>query len=71
MPNGVYAGQLGNDDLIMTCINSTEFLTTVDFSEFAEEIYEIIPEGIQHQIEKILEQDSRGGHLNYDIYEII
>ena len=71
MPNGVYAGQLGNDDLIMTCINSTEFLTTVDFSEFAEEIYEIISEDVQHQIEKILAQDSKGGHLNYDIYEII
>jgi len=71
MPNGVYAGQLGNDDLIMTCINSTEFLTTVDFSEFAEEIYEIIPEDIQHQIEKMLEQDSKGGHLNYDIYDIV
>ena len=71
MPNGVYAGQLGNDDLIMTCINSSEFLTTIDFSEFAEEIYEITPEEVQAQIEKILEQDSRGGHLNYDIYEII
>ena len=71
MPNGVYAGQLGNDDLIMTCINSSEFLTTIDFSDFAEEIYELTPEEIQAQIEKILEQDSRGGHLNYDIYEII
>lgn len=71
MPNGVYAGQLGNDDLIMTSVNSSEFLNTVDFSEFAEEIYELIPEEVQLQIEKILEQDSRGGHLNYDIYEII
>ena len=71
MLNGTYAGQLGNDDLIMTCINSSEFLTTIDFSDFAEEIYELTPEAVQIQIEKILEQDSRGGHLNYDIYEII
>ena len=71
MLNGTYAGQLGNDDLIMSCINSTEFLTTLDFSEFAEEIWETTGEGTQEEIENILEQDSRGGHLNYDIYEII
>ena len=71
MANGTYAGQLGNDDLVMSCINSTEFLTTIDFSEFAEEIYESLDSQIQTSIEKILEQDSRGGHLNYDIYEII
>ena len=71
MPNGVYAGQLGNDDLIMSCINSSEFFATVDFSDFAEEIYEIIPESVQHEIGKILEHDTKGGHLNYDIYDII
>ena len=71
MPNGTYAGQLGNDDLIMSCINSTEFLTTIDFSEFAEEIWETTEEDIQEEIENVLEHDSRGGHLNYDIYDII
>jgi hypothetical protein len=71
MPNGAYAGQLGNDDLIMSCINSSEFFATVDFSDFAEEIYEIIPEVSRELIEKILEHDTKGGHLNYDIYDII
>tara|TARA_R100000908_G_C3750288_1_gene144912 strand:+ start:14 stop:1189 length:1176 start_codon:yes stop_codon:yes gene_type:complete len=71
LPNGSYAGQLGNDDMIMTCINSSEFLTTTDYSEFVEEIFEVMEPGIKSRIEKILEQDSKGGHLNYDIYEII
>ena len=71
LPNGSYAGQLGNDDLIMTCINSSEFLTTTDYSEFVEELFEVMDERVKMKIEKILEQDSKGGHLNYDIYEII
>ena len=71
LPNGSYAGQLGNDDMIMTCINSSEFLTTTDYSEFVEEIFEVMEENTKTKIEKILEQDSKGGHLNYDIYEII
>ena len=71
MPNGSYAGQLGNDDLIMTCINGCEFFNTMDFTEFAEEIYEYVDFNDQDKIDKILESDSKGGNLNYDIYDII
>jgi len=71
MPNGSYAGQLGNDDLIMTCINSSEFFFTLDFSDFAEEIYDVIDEYIQNKIDEILEKDSKGGNLNYDIYDLV
>jgi hypothetical protein len=71
LPNGSYAGQLGNDDLIMTCINSSEFFTTLDFSDFVEEIYDDIDEGLQIKIEEILEKDSKGGNLNFDIYDLV
>jgi hypothetical protein len=71
LPNGSYAGQLGNDDLIMTCINSSEFFTTLDFSDFVEEIYDVIDPSIQNLIDEILEKDSKGGNLNFDIYDLI
>jgi hypothetical protein len=71
LPNGSYAGQLGNDDLIMTCINSSEFFTTLDFSDFVEEIYDVIDPAIQIKIEEILEKDSKGGNLNFDIYDLV
>jgi hypothetical protein len=71
LPNGSYAGQLGNDDLIMTSINSSEFFFTLDFSDFAEEIYDNIDESIQEKIDNILEKDSKGGNLNYDIYDLV
>jgi len=71
LSNGSYAGQLGNDDLIMTCINSSEFFTTLDFSDFVEEIYDEIDPAIQIKLEEILEKDSKGGNLNFDIYDLI
>lgn len=71
LPNGSYAGQLGNDDLIMTSINSSEFFFTLDFSDFAEEIYDQVDERIQDKIDEILEKDSKGGNLNYDIYDLV
>lgn len=71
MPNGSYAGQLGNDDLIMTCINSSEFFMTSDFSEFAEEIYDTVDIDIQNEIDDILEKDAKGGDMNYDIYDLV
>lgn len=71
MPNGTYAGQLGHDDLIMTSINSSEFFFTLDFSDFVEEIYDTIDESLQIKIDEILDKDSKGGNLNYDIYDLV
>lgn len=71
MPNGSYAGQLGNDDLIMTSINSSEFFFTLDFSDFAEEIYDTVDDSVQIKIDEILDRDSKGGNLNYDIYDLV
>lgn len=71
LPNGSYAGQLGNDDLIMSSINSSEFFTTGDFSEFVEELYDLIDPRLQNVIDEILEKDAKGGDLNYDIYDLV
>ena len=71
LPNGTYAGQLGNDDLIMTCINSSEFFTTLDYSDFVEEIYDEMDPSVQNRIDEILEKDSKGGNLNFDIYDLV
>jgi len=71
LPNGTYAGQLGHDDLIMTCINSSEFFFTLDFSDFAEEIHDVAEQHIQDKIDAILEQDAKGGQLNFDIYDLV
>jgi hypothetical protein len=71
LPNGNYAGQLGNDDLIMTCINVSEFFTTGDFSEFVEELYDTVDDKYTEEIDQILEKDSKGGNLNFDIYDIV
>ena len=71
LPNGSYAGQLGNDDLIMSSINSSEFFTTGDFSEFVEELYDLIDPKLQDVIDEILEKDAKGGDLNYDIYDLV
>jgi hypothetical protein len=71
LPNGSYAGQLGNDDLIMSSINSSEFFTTGDFSEFVEELYDLIDPNMRSKIDEILEKDTTGGNLNYDIYDLV
>lgn len=70
-PSGSYAGQMGHDDLIMTCVNGSEFFMTTDFNEFVEEIYDIVDSDIQREIEEILEKDAKGGDMNYDIYSLV
>ena len=55
----------------MTCINSSEFFTTLDFSDFVEEIYDNVDVSVQTKIDKILEKDSKGGNLNFDIYDLV
>ena len=71
MANGRYSGQNGNDDLVMTSVNSSEFLNTVDFTEYVEELYDFIDPSVQSKIEEILDRDLKGGNLNYDIYDLV
>lgn len=71
-PNGKsYSGNGQNDDLIMSCINASEFFMTTDFSEFAEEYYDTVDIEIQNEIEEILDKDTSGGDLNFDIYDLV
>ena len=55
----------------MTCINSSEFFFTLDFSDFAEEIHDVAEQNVQDKIDAILEQDAKGGQLNFDIYDLV
>ena len=55
----------------MSSINSSEFLNTIDFTEYVEELFDTVDDEIQNEIEKILDKDLRGGNLNYDIYDLV
>ena len=72
--DGNYKGQKGKDDMAMSCIESCEFFNTIDFSDMAEEIYEIVPQQIQDEIDKILNkyiEKGNEGSLYYDIYDLL
>jgi hypothetical protein len=71
LPNGSYGGQLGNDDLIMSCINLSEVFITPDFADFAEELYDTFDKPIQNKIDEILEKDAKSGSVDYDIYDLV
>jgi hypothetical protein len=71
LPNGSYAGQSGHDDLIMSSINGCAFMDTIDFTEFVEELFDLVDTKIQDEIESILDRDLKGGNLNYDIYDLV
>ena len=69
---GRYMGLMGHDDLIMTCINSGEFFTTMDYADFIDEKFELIDDDIRKEINEILDlAESDGDTLNYDIYDIV
>ena len=70
-PSGNYEGQMGNDDLIMTCINASEFFHTIDYSDFVEEKFDMVDDEVQRKIDTILEKDSKGGNLYFDIYDLV
>ena len=70
--SGSYAGQLGNDDLAMSGIISTEFMMTADFSDFVEEILDIIEPVLHDKMEHILYKDSdTDGDIDFDIYDLL
>lgn len=72
-PSGKYEGQGEKDDIAMAAIMMGEFLSTLDFSDFVEEIHETkLNEQYDEQIDKIIEKGSKGdGNLYYDIYELL
>ena len=56
----------------MSSIISTEFLTTTDFSDFVEELLDIIDQDVVKKMEEILYSESDGdGDTDFDIYSLI
>ena len=58
-PSGRYAAMTGHDDLIMTCLNVSEFFNTLDFSDICEEKYEMLDLRTQNLIEDCLEKKEK------------
>lgn len=72
LPNGSYGAQMGNDDLIMSCITATEFFNTTDYADYIEELLDFIDEDLHSKMEQILYRDSSDqGDLQYDIYDLL
>lgn len=70
-PNGNYQGQLGNDDLVMSSINVTEFFHTTDFSDFVEEKFDLIDTNVQKFMDNALSKSRDEGNLYFDIYDLV
>jgi hypothetical protein len=70
-PSGNYQGQLGNDDLVMSSINVTEFFHTTDFSDFVEEKFDLLDKSIQDVMDDALSKSKDEGNLYFDIYDLV
>jgi len=70
-PSGRYEGQLGNDDLVMSSINVTEFFHTTDFSDFVEEKFDLLDPTIQKVMDDALSKSRDEGNLYFDIYDLV
>jgi hypothetical protein len=64
-PNGTYSAQTGNDDIMMTVINSSSFFDTLDFAEIVEEYYDFIDPLRQKAIDESIERSDPGEEI-YD-----
>ena len=72
LKNGSYGAQMGNDDVIMTCITATEFFNTTDYADFVEELLDFIEPELHDEMETVLFRDSdQQGDLQYDIYDLL
>ena len=72
LPNGSYGAQMGNDDIVMTAITSTEFFNTTDYADYIEELLDFIEPSMHYKMEQILYKDTTdAGDLQYDIYDLL
>jgi hypothetical protein len=67
-PNGTYSAQAGNDDIMMTIINSSSFFDTIDYIEIVEEYFDFIEPEKQKIIESLLEFTDKGDDDLFDFY---
>jgi hypothetical protein len=70
-PSGSYEGMMGNDDLVMSSINVSEFLHTIDYSDFVEEKFDLIDRKIQDDMDEVLNKGKDEGNLYFDIYDLV
>lgn len=72
LKGGSYGAQLGHDDIIMSCVNATEFFNTTAYADYIEEILDLIPVETFNAMEDVLFKDnSSSGDMQFDIYDII
>ena len=70
--NGSYGAQHGNDDTLMSCVTISEFLQTIDYADFVEELLDVIEDEMHTEMEQILYKDQDiDGDLQYDIYDLL
>ena len=67
-PNGSYSAQAGNDDIMMTAINSSSFFDTLDFMEIVEEYYDLIDMDKQSAIEDLLDSTKDDSDSMFDFF---
>jgi hypothetical protein len=67
-PNGTYSAQAGNDDIMMTVINSSSFFDTMDYVEIIEEYFDFIDPEKQKEIESLLDLKERDDENIFDIF---
>lgn len=72
-PSGSYIGQMGHDDHVMTCVSVTEFFSTIDCSDYIEEILDVIDDSIHDEMEEALNKNNKDGDGNvyFDIYDLL
>ena len=66
--NGSYSAQAGNDDIMMTAINSSSFFDTLDFMEIIEEFYDMIDAEKQRTIDGLLDSAADDSDSMFDIF---
>ena len=72
LPNGSYGAQMGNDDMIMSCITATEFFNTTDYADYIEELLDFVDPTLHDKMEQILYKDNESdGDLQFDIYDLL
>ena len=70
--NGSYGAQMGNDDLAMSSIISTEYFNTTSYADTVEELLDVIDPDLHDFMELTLFKDNEDqGDLQYDIYDLL
>ena len=65
--NGTYSAQSGNDDIMMTCVTTSSFFDTLDFSEIIEEYFDTLETTKQKRMDGLLDSDGNSDSL-YDMF---